>query len=72
MALQQSNNNVSLSVQLIQEQPGLLNVACTSKFKVKKGMLHQVWFCLEKRKFWHILHAVCRYLDIDTCIKFEI
>lgn len=42
VALQQSNNNVSLSVHLIQEQPGLLNVACTSKFKVKKEMLHQV------------------------------
>jgi len=42
VALQQSNNNVSLSVQLIQEQPGLLNVACTSKFKVKKEMLQQV------------------------------
>ncbi|GFG28527.1 hypothetical protein Cfor_03640 [Coptotermes formosanus] len=42
VALQQSNNNVSLSVQLIQEQPDLLNVACTSKFKVKKEMLQQV------------------------------
>jgi hypothetical protein len=54
MALQQSNNNVSLSVQLIQDQPGLLNVACTSKFKVKKEMLQQVWFCLEEHKFWYI------------------
>jgi UBA/TS-N domain. len=42
VALQQSNNNVSLSVELIQEHPGLLNVACTSKFQVKKEMLQQV------------------------------
>ncbi|KAJ4443419.1 hypothetical protein ANN_05087 [Periplaneta americana] len=41
-ALQQSNNNVSLSVQLIQEQPSLLNVASTSKVKVQKDMLQQV------------------------------
>jgi hypothetical protein len=72
VALQQSNNNASLSVQLIQEQPGLLNVACTSKFKVKKEILQQVWFCSEEHKIWHILHAVHRYLDIDTCIKLEI
>jgi hypothetical protein len=45
VALQQSNNNVSLSVQLIQDQPNLLSVASTSKFKVKKEMLQQV--CLE-------------------------
>ena len=72
VALQQSNNNVSLSVQLIQEQPWLLNVACTSKFKVKKEMLQQVWFCSEEHKIWHILHAVYRYLNTDTCIKLEI
>lgn len=72
VALQQSNNNVSLSVQLIQEQPGLLNVACSSKFKVKNEILQQVWFCSEEHKVWHILHAVYRYLDINTCIKLEI
>lgn len=43
LALQQSNNNVSHSVQLIQEQPNLLNVASTSKFKVKKDVLQQVF-----------------------------
>ncbi|PSN45549.1 hypothetical protein C0J52_05786 [Blattella germanica] len=41
-ALQQSNNNVSLSVQIIQEHPNLLNVASTSKFKITKDMLQQV------------------------------
>lgn len=43
LALQKSNNNVSHSVQLIQEQPSLLNVASTSKFKVKKEVLQQVF-----------------------------
>jgi hypothetical protein len=43
VALQQSNNNVPLSVQLIQDQPSLLNVASTSKFKVKKEILQQVF-----------------------------
>lgn len=43
LALQQSNNNVSHSVQLIQEQPSLLNMASTSKFRVKKEMLQQVF-----------------------------
>jgi hypothetical protein len=42
IALQQSNNNVSLSIQLIHEQPSLLNVASTSKFKIKKKVLQQV------------------------------
>lgn len=42
LALQQSNNNVSHSVQLIQEQPSLLNVGSTSEFKVKKEVLQQV------------------------------
>jgi hypothetical protein len=42
VALQQSNNSVSLSVQLIQDQPSLLNVASTSKFKVKREMVQQV------------------------------
>ncbi|PNF44038.1 hypothetical protein B7P43_G16238 [Cryptotermes secundus] len=42
LALQQSNNNVSHSVQLIQEQPSLLNMASTSKFRVKKEVLQQV------------------------------
>ncbi|PNF44037.1 hypothetical protein B7P43_G16238, partial [Cryptotermes secundus] len=43
LALQQSNNNVSHSVQLIQEQPSLLNMASTSKFRVKKEVLQQVF-----------------------------
>lgn len=42
MALQQSNNNVSLSVQIIQEHPNLLNMASTSKFKIGKDILEQV------------------------------
>lgn len=42
VALHQSNNSVSLSVQLIQDQPSLLNVASTSKFKVKREMVQQV------------------------------
>jgi hypothetical protein len=43
LALQQSNNNVPRSVQLIQEHPDLLNVTSTSKFKVEKEVLQQVF-----------------------------
>ncbi|KDR09755.1 NEDD8 ultimate buster 1 [Zootermopsis nevadensis] len=42
VALQESNNNVSLSIQLIQDQPNLLNVASTSKFRVERDILQQV------------------------------
>ena len=52
-ALQQSNNNVSLSVQIIQEHPSLLNLASTSKIKITKEMLDQV--CRAKIMFPSVL-----------------
>jgi hypothetical protein len=58
LALQQSNNSVSHSVHLIQEQPSLLNVASTSQFKVKKEMLQQVFSAACYETFPpHIMHV---------------
>jgi hypothetical protein len=58
LALQQSNNNVSHSVHLIQEQPSLLNVTSTSQYKVKKEMLQQVFSAACYETFSpHIMHV---------------
>jgi hypothetical protein len=56
LALQQSNNDVSRSVQLIQEQPCLLNVASATKFKVQKEVLQQVLSAACYETFSQIMH----------------